>query len=226
MQTSVDGDQTRGSQGFNLATIHETVAAAVGDRDCIVTCRSDGSTDRRTYAQVTERTRRLADALRARGLGSVVAREQLESHRSGQDHVALYMHNSAEYLESMLGAYKARTVPFNVNYRYVADELEYLLADSGARAVVFHSAFAPTLAAVRDRLDRLDVLIQVPDGSGHDLLPGAEWYDDVLAAATSELADDVVASWSPDDLYILYTGGTTGMPKGVMWRQDDIFVAA
>ena len=226
MQTSVDGDQTRSDQGFNLATIHETVAAAVGDRDCIVTCRPDGSAERRSYAQVTERTRRLADALRTRGLGSVVAREQLESHRSGQDHVALYMHNSAEYLESMLGAYKARTVPFNVNYRYVADELEYLLADSGARAVVFHSAFAPTLAAVRDRLDRLDVLIQVPDGSGHGLLPGAEWYEDVLAAATPELADDVVAAWSPDDLYILYTGGTTGMPKGVMWRQDDIFVAA
>ena len=129
MQTSVDGDRTRSDQGFNLATIHETVAAAVGDRDCIVTCRPDGSAERRSYAQVTERTRRLADALRARGLGSVVAREQLESHRSGQDHVALYMHNSAEYLESMLGAYKARTVPFNVNYRYVADELEYLLAD-------------------------------------------------------------------------------------------------
>ena len=70
------------------------------------------------------------------------------------------------------------------------------------------------------------MLLQVGDGSGHALLPGAEWYEDALADATPELPDELVASWSPDDLYILYTGGTTGMPKGVLWRQADIFVGA
>ena len=84
----------------------------------------------------------------------------------------------------MLGAYKARVAPFNVNYRYVAEELDYLLADSAARGIVYHSAFAPTLAEVRDELPDLDVL-QVADGSGHALLPGAEWYEDALAAASA-----------------------------------------
>jgi fatty-acyl-CoA synthase len=126
----------------------------------------------------------------------------------------------------MLGAYKARVAPFNVNYRYVAEELEYLLADADARAIVYHSTFAPTLAAVLDRLPHLTLLLQVGDGSGEALLPGARWYEDALSASSTQLAPELVASWSPDDLYILYTGGTTGMPKGVLWRQADIFVGA
>ncbi len=209
---------------FNLAAVHEAVEAAVPDRECTVARRADGTALRRTYRGFGDRTRRVANALRARGLGSVTDRAGLAGHESGQDHLALYLHNCPEYLESMLGAYKARVAPFNVNYRYVAEELEYLLADAGARAVVYHSAFAPTLQAVRDRLPRLEVLLQVADGSGHDLLPGAEWFDDALEATSPELPADLVAAWSPDDLYILYTGGTTGMPKGVLWRQADIFV--
>jgi fatty-acyl-CoA synthase len=206
---------------FNLAQVHEAVEAAVPDRECIV------FRDRRlTYAQVGERSRRLADALVRRGLGAVVDRDRLRSHQSGQDHLAIYLHNGNEYLESMLGAYKARVAPFNVNYRYVAEELEYLLADSGARAIVFHSAFAPVLDEVRGALPELTVLLQVADESRQPLLDGAEWYEDALAAASPELDPQLVASWSPDDLYILYTGGTTGMPKGVLWRQADIFVGA
>ena len=90
----------------------------------------------------------------------------------GQDHLACYLHNGNEYLEAMLGSYKARVAPFNVNYRYVAEELRYLLNDAGARAMVFHSAFADRVAEVLPDLPRLEVLLQVDDGSGAPLLPG------------------------------------------------------
>ncbi len=211
---------------FNLAQVHEAVESAVPERECIV------FRDRRlTYAEVGARTRRLANALLERGLGQVVERvdgvgQVLDGHISGQDHLALYLHNGNEYLEGMLGAYKARMVPFNVNYRYVAEELEYLLRDADAAAIVFHSAFAATLDEVRGRLPGLRVLLQVRDGSDDTLLDGAEWYEDVLAASSDRLSDDLRDSWSPDDLYMLYTGGTTGLPKGVLWRQADIFVGA
>jgi 3-oxocholest-4-en-26-oate---CoA ligase len=211
---------------YNLAAVHEAVEAAVPDRECVVARHADGTARRLTYRAFGDRTRQLANALRTRGLGNVTERGGLAGHRSGQDHLAIYLHNCPEYLEAMVGSYKARVAPFNVNYRYVAEELEYLLDDAGARAVVFHSAFAPTLAEVRDRLPGLQVLLQVPDDSGNALLDGAEWYDDALAAEPTDLPSELVASWSPDDLYILYTGGTTGMPKGVLWRQADIFVAA
>ncbi|MGH9275981.1 MAG: acyl-CoA synthetase [Acidimicrobiales bacterium] len=203
---------------FNLAQVHEAVAAAVPDRECIVW------RDRRlTYAEVTDRSRRLANHLLARGLEVDTERDALSGHETGQAHLACYLHNGNEYLEAMLGAYKARVAPFNVNYRYVAEELRYLLNDSGAQAIVFHSAFADGLAEVLPDLPRLTVLLQVDDGTGGELLPGAEWYEDALAAASADRPD---VEWSPDDLYILYTGGTTGMPKGVLWRQADIFVGA
>jgi fatty-acyl-CoA synthase len=203
---------------FNLAQVHEAVSAAIPERECIVW------RDRRlTYADVTERSRRLANHLITTGLGAHRERSALSGHESGQDHLACYLHNGNEYLEAMIGAYKARVAPFNVNYRYVAEELRYLLNDSGARSIVFHSAFAPTLAEVLPHLPDLRVLLQVADDSGHELLDGAVWYEEALAAASTDRPD---VEWSPDDLYILYTGGTTGMPKGVLWRQADIFVGA
>ena len=122
----------------------------------------------------------------------------------------------------MIGAFMGRVAPFNVNYRYVADELLYLLDNSQCRALVYHAAFAPTLAEVRDRLPRLEVLIQVADDSGNDLLPGAVDYEAVVA----ETEPTIDVRPTSDDLYILYTGGTTGMPKGVLWRQHDIFLSA
>jgi len=206
---------------FNLGAINEAIESAVPDRLCISSRQRD-----LTYREFGDRTRRLANALVERGFRVHRERSELANHESGQDHLALYLHNGTEYLEGMVGAYKARVAPFNVNYRYVAEELEYLLADSGARGVLYHSAFAPVLAEVRKNLPDLEVLLQVPDASGHELLDGAEWYEDVLAGSSPVLADDLRASWSPDDLYILYTGGTTGMPKGVLWRQADIFPAA
>lgn len=198
---------------FSVAEVHEAIAATRPDQECLV------FRDRRlTWADVTERTRRLANHLIGRGLGVRVERSELQGHESGQSHLAIYLHNGNEYLEAMLGSFKARVAPFNVNYRYVAEELRYLLTDSGAEAIVVHSQFAPTLAEVLPDLPKLRVILQIPDESGNELLPGAEWYEDALAAASPEKP---AVTWSPDDLYILYTGGTTGMPKGVLWRNAD-----
>jgi fatty-acyl-CoA synthase len=199
----------------NVADVHEAIARSQPDATSIV------FRDRRlSWSEVTDRTRRLANVLHAAGLGCNVERAGLEPWQSGQDHLAIYLHNGNEYLESMLGAFKARMAPLNVNYRYVADELRYLLADASARAVVFHSAFAQTLADVLPDVSGVKLLLQVDDGSGQPLLPGARWYEEAIASAPST---EPPAERSPDDLYILYTGGTTGMPKGVLWRQADAF---
>ena len=196
-----------------MAAVHEALAATRPDEVCLV------FRDRRfTWAEVTDRTRRLANHLISAGLGVRRERHLLEGHESGQSHLAIYLHNGNEYLEAMLGSMKARVAPFNVNYRYVAEELRYLLNDAQAEAVVVHSQFAPVLAEVLADLPGLRVILQVPDQSGHALLPGAMWYEDALAAASCE---PPAVTPSPDDLYILYTGGTTGMPKGVLWRNGD-----
>ena len=208
---------------FSKAHVHEALAAAVPDRPCIIW------RDRTwTWSEVTGRTRRLANYLIGQGVANPVGREFLDDHESGQDHLGIYLYNGNEYLECMLGAYKARVAPFNVNYRYVAEELLYLLSDSGCRVLVYHESFSPTLGAIRDQLPKLEILLQVADGSGHGLLPGAVDYEEALASASPERPEVQVmgGDWSPDDLYILYTGGTTGMPKGVLWRNVDIAVAA
>jgi acyl-CoA synthetase (AMP-forming)/AMP-acid ligase II len=191
---------------FNLADLWEGVVDVVPDREALV-CG-----DRRlTFAEADERVNRLAHALAARGVGP-------------GDHVALYLYNGTEYLEGMFAAYKLRAVPINVNYRYVEDELRYLLADSDAVAVIFHRTFAPKLAAIRSSLRALHEYLSVDDGSDADLAGlDADDYETALAGASPSRD---FAPRSADDLYILYTGGTTGMPKGVMWRQEDIFFGA
>ena len=202
---------------LSIAEAHEAIAATRPDDECLV------FRDRRlTWSDVTERTRRFANHLIAHGLGCHRERDELADHESGQDHLGIYLHNGNEYLESMLGAFKARVAPFNVNYRYGPAELRYLLVDARATAIVVHSCFAPTLVAVLEDLPDLRVIVQVPDSSGTPLLPGAVWYEDALGDASP--AKPAVA-WSLDDLYLLYTGGTTGMPKGVMWRGCDAMVA-
>jgi len=204
---------------FNLAKAFDTLVESLADRECIVW------RDRRlTYRQVQERSRRLASYLHGRGLTLHQERRELRGWESGQDHVALALYNGNEYLEGMLGSYGARVAPFNVNYRYVGEELRYLLDDARPRALVLHSSLAPTFAEVLPTLKEApDVLLQVEDESGHALLPGAEWYEEALSESSPGGAP---VDPSPDDLYILYTGGTTGMPKGVLWRQHDIFMAA
>lgn len=206
---------------FNLAQVFSAVAAAIPDRDCVV------FGDRRfSYAQIEDRSRRLARALHERGLGMRRERSELAGHESGQSHLALYLANGNEYLEGMLGAFYARVTPFNVNYRYVADELVYLLTNAATEAIMYHARYAPTLAdALAQAGDRLPAmaLIHVDDDSGNEPLPGAVRYEELLAATSAEPLE---LELSPDDLYMLYTGGTTGMPKGVLWRQNDIFINA
>src|SRR6266403_256218 len=206
------------SPRMNHALVFEALAAAYPDRECIVT-----PTRRLSYAQVADHMRRLASVLHANRLGCRRERAELANHESGQDHVGLYLLNCPEYIEGMLGCYRARSAPFNVNYRYVDDELCYLFDDADAVAVVYHARYAPTLARIRARLPKLRLLLQVDDGSGERLLPGALDYAAALAAASP--AGPPVRP-TPDDLYIIYTGGTTGAPKGVLWRQEDIFHAA
>ena len=203
---------------MNLGAIHEAIAEAIPERECLV------FRDKHfTWSQVRDRTRRLANLLRSRGLGCVTERSELQGWESGQSHVALYLLNGNEYLEGMLGCYKARCAPFNVNYRYVEQELLYLFDNSDAQAVIFHARFAPVLEKIQDRLGQVQLWLQVADESGHPLLPGALDYEQALAEASDAPPPDDL---SPDDLYILYTGGTTGMPKGVLWRQEDIFYGA
>jgi fatty-acyl-CoA synthase len=203
---------------FNLAEINEAIAAAIPERECLV------FRDRRfTWGQFAERTRRLGNYLRGRGLGCHRERPVLQNFESGQDHLGIYLYNCPEYLEAMVGSFKGRVAPFNVNYRYVDDELIYLLNDADARALIYDARFAANVQRIRAALPHLEVLMQVDDGSGQALLPGAVEYEAALAESSPERP---AVEWSPHDLYILYTGGTTGMPKGVLWRQEDIFFGA
>ncbi len=191
---------------YNLADLWECVVDAVPANEALV-CG-----DRRlTFAEADERANRLAHVLAARGIGP-------------GDHVGLYLYNGTEYLEAMLAAFKIRAVPINVNYRYVEDELRYLLDNSDAKALVFHREFAPKLAHVRADLPDLRTYLSVDDSSGADLGP-LDALDFEAALAEASPARDF-GTRSADDLYILYTGGTTGMPKGVMWRHEDIFFGA
>lgn len=203
---------------FTVPGAIDAIAAAIGDREYIV------QGDRRfTYAQIVERSNRLARFLHEQGLGCHIERSALSGHEVGQDLLGIYAHNGPEYVEGMLGSWRARVAPFNVNYRYVKSELQYLLADAGATAMLYHAAFAPRLAEVLPDLPSLRVLIQIADDSGHELLPGAVDYESIVADGP---ADPPPVEPSPDDLYVLYTGGTTGMPKGVLWRAHDIFMAS
>jgi len=190
---------------FNLADLWEAVVDAAPDAEAMV-CGER----RLSFAQADDRINRLAHHLQAAGVGP-------------GDHVALYLYNGTEYLEGMLAAFKIRAVPVNVNYRYVEDELRYLLTDADVKAVVFHREFTAKLDAVRADLPFLQTFVMVDDQTPVDELDGAVEYEAALANTSPTRT---FAPRSPDDLYILYTGGTTGMPKGVMWRSEDVFFGA
>lgn len=202
---------------LTLGNINEAVSAALPDRTAII------YRDRRlTYGQVAERSRRLANFFLDQGITVHRERDALENWESGQDHVAIYMFNCNEYVEAMLATWKARAAQFNVNYRYVREELEYLLNDADTKAVIYHAQFAPVIAEIRKQVPTLRLFIQVDDGSDEPLLDGAHDYERVIADASDTMPD---LAFSPEDIFILYTGGTTGMPKGVLWRQEDAYLS-
>jgi fatty-acyl-CoA synthase len=184
---------------WNLADVWEAVADAVPDRTALVQ-----GARRTTWQQFDERAARLASALGELGIGPGAK-------------VAFYLFNSSEYLEVELATFKARAVHVNVNYRYLDDELAYLLDNADAEILFFHGELAERVAAVRDRCPALRAVVQIDDGSPP--LEGALRYEDLIAE--HEPAPRIERSG--DDLWFVYTGGTTGMPKGVMWRSEDLF---
>lgn len=185
---------------WNLADLFEAVADTIADREALV-CVGDGTDAARrlTYAELDERANRLAHALVAMGVGP-------------DDRVGLQLANGNEYVEAMLACFKVRAVPVNVNYRYLAGELRQLYTDSGVRLVVHEPDFGSTLDELRSDLPDLR----------HTLARGGE-YEEVLAASPSHRP---AVARSGDDHYVLYTGGTTGRPKAVLWRHEDVFHAA
>ena len=171
---------------FNLAQVHEAVAAAIPDRECIVW------RDRRlTYARSPTAPAGSPTHLRDRGLGvRTASAAELGGHESGQDHLGLYLHNGNEYLEAMLGAYKARVAPFNVNYRYVAEELRYLLNDAGADGDRLPRGVRADArrACCADLPDARACCSRSPTAPATSCCPGAVDYEDALAAAVAERA--------------------------------------
>ena len=186
---------------WNFGTIFESVADAIPDSPALVQDER-----RRTWRELDERAARLAAAFRALGVGP-------------GSKVAFYLYNCNEYLEALFATFKLRAVPANVNYRYTADELAYLLENSDAEVVVFHGSLGDRVDAVRDSKLKVRAAVQVDDGS--PLVDGALRYEDLIEA--HDPMERIERSG--DDLVFLYTGGTTGMPKAVIWRHEDLFGA-
>jgi 3-oxocholest-4-en-26-oate---CoA ligase len=175
-------------------TVPERLAIACGDNQV-------------TYRELEERSNQLAHCLAGSGVGP-------------GDHVGVYGRNSIEFVEALLACYKLRAIPVNVNYRYVEAELRYLFSEAELKGLVFDRQFADKVTALLADYPDMRAVLAIEDGSGADLPPGAA---DFAAARAGELSDRDFAERSPDDIYMLYTGGTTGYPKGVLWRHEDVW---
>src|ERR1700758_2760527 len=198
---------------WTLGAVLDAIADAVPDRTMTV-CG-----DRRsTFAESADRTRRFANFLTGKGFGTHRERQALHRWECGQDRVALIMHNDL-YPDMVIGCLKARTVPVNINHYYTPREVGELLAYVRPRGVIYHRALGAEVAEV---LDGADLLVSIDDGSAASELSGAIRLEDALAQGDS----DTEVSASADDLIMICTGGTTGRPKGVLWRQSDMYVTS
>ncbi|MEV5506719.1 acyl-CoA synthetase [Streptomyces orinoci] len=191
---------------FNLADLFESIVDVVPGREALVHPGGPAGGRRLTYAELDIRANRLADQLRAQGIGPGA-------------HIGLHLYNGVEYLQTLWACLKLRAVPINVNYRYVEEELAYLYRDADLVGLVFDAEFGPRVAAALPSARRLRHLIRVGEGPGPEAIPFTE------AEAAGSPARDFPPR-SGDDRFIVYTGGTTGMPKGVVWRQEDLFFSA
>jgi acyl-CoA synthetase (AMP-forming)/AMP-acid ligase II len=199
----------RAPMGYNIADLFERAVDAVPDRVAVV---CDGR--RLTYREFDEEANRLAHHLLAQGFGH-------------GDHIGIYAQNSLEWIVAMIAAFKIRAVPININFRYVEDELAYLFDNADLVAVLHDREYVHRIAAVKDRTPSLRhfVCMDAPAGSGGDddlaSIGSLPWPDAVAAQPSTRPELDR----TDDDEYVLYTGGTTGMPKGVVWRHEDVFYA-
>jgi 3-oxocholest-4-en-26-oate---CoA ligase len=189
---------------FNLADLFEASVDAFPEREYLV-----AGAARRTYAEMEARANRLAHHQADQGIGH-------------GDHVGIYAYNSVEWVETAWAVFKLRAVWININYRYVEDELRYLLDNADLKALVYQREFSPRVAGLQGGLPDLRHVVVVEDGSDAEVPAGAVPYEEALASG--DPGRDF-APRSPDDRYILYTGGTTGLPKGVVWRHEDVFYA-
>ncbi len=188
---------------FNLADLFESVVDQVGAQTAMVS-----GARRLTYLDLDRRANRLAHYFEGVGVGP-------------GDHIGVQLANGTEYIEAMLACFKIRAVPINVNYRYKSGELRYIYKDAELAGLIFHSRFADEVTGALDALQEARGVLEVPDLSGF-----SGTADDYQAALESAPATRGFPPRRSDDLYCVYTGGTTGMPKGVLWRHDDIFFAA
>jgi 3-oxocholest-4-en-26-oate---CoA ligase len=199
---------------LNLALAHHAIAEAYPDRPAIIW---RGRTW--TWADVDRRARGLAGWLETNGLGCYTERDELANWAAGQHRVALVLFNGNEYLEAMTGCYAARCAPVNVNYRYTASELRSLLERSQSKVVIHHTSLSAVLTDALSEMEDRPLLVHVVDDDTAPV-PGSVPYEDVVGTAPVSAAVEP----TPDDLYLLYTGGTTGYPKGVLWRQWEAIV--
>lgn len=189
---------------WNIGDILSAIGPRLGDEPALIHSSATHPPRVLSWADVDRRTSALARAL-------------VEAGARPDDKVAIHSYNRPEWLEAVIACFKARLVPVNVNYRYRDEELHYLFENSDAVAVVFEGSFSESVRRLADALPMLRTLVRVEDGG--PACPGALDYDAVVAGPAAPLEIER----SPDDLLLIYTGGTTGMPKGVMWRQEDLF---
>lgn len=189
---------------FNAADIFEGVVDRVPDREAIV----HGST-RLTYKELDARSNKAANALKKLGI------------KKGS-HVGIYAFNCVEWLEIMLGAYKLCAIPININYRYVEEELKYLIENADMEAIFYHKQFSKKLQNIKGQLPLLKSFICINDHSDNENV--IEESFDFESLIINEDESRLKVRRSGDDQYILYTGGTTGMPKGVVWRMEDVLM--